>query len=70
MLFQVVSIQPPERWTCAMRNSSIWPLKGSANVHHMPGRIANLRDTGVRIAERWLPDPKLPHAYPAGGSTS
>ena len=30
MLFQVVSIQPLERWTCAMRNSSIWPLKGSA----------------------------------------
>ena len=46
MLFQVVSIQPPERWTCAMRNSSIWPLKGSANVRHMPRRIANLRDRG------------------------
>ena len=30
MLFQVVSIQPSERWTWAMRNSSIWPLKGSA----------------------------------------
>jgi hypothetical protein len=27
MLFQVVSIQPSERWTCAMRNASIWPLK-------------------------------------------
>ena len=30
MLFQVVAIQPSERWMCAMRNSSIWPLKGSA----------------------------------------
>jgi len=26
MLFQVVSIQPPERWTCEMRNSSMWRL--------------------------------------------
>jgi hypothetical protein len=30
MLFQVVSIQPSERWTREMRNSSMWPLKGSA----------------------------------------
>jgi hypothetical protein len=30
MLFQVVAIQPSERWTCEMRSSSIWPLKGSA----------------------------------------
>jgi hypothetical protein len=30
MLFQVVSIQPSERWPWEMRNSSIWPLKGSA----------------------------------------
>jgi hypothetical protein len=30
MLFQVVSIQPSERWTWAIRNSSMWPLKGSA----------------------------------------
>src|ERR671919_2308477 len=30
MLFQVVSIQPSERWICEMRNSSMWPLKGSA----------------------------------------
>ena len=30
MLFQVVAIQPSERWTWKMRNSSIWPLKGSA----------------------------------------
>ena len=30
MLFQVLSIQPSERWMCAIRNSSIWPLKGSA----------------------------------------
>jgi hypothetical protein len=28
ILFQVVSIQPSERWTGAMRNSSIRPLKG------------------------------------------
>jgi hypothetical protein len=27
-LFQVVAIQPSERWACVMRNSSIWPLKG------------------------------------------
>jgi hypothetical protein len=31
MLFQVVAIQPSERWMWAMRNSSIWPLKGSAD---------------------------------------
>jgi hypothetical protein len=30
MWFQVVSIQPSERWTWVIRNSSIWPLKGSA----------------------------------------
>ena len=30
MLFQVVSIQPSERWTWEIRNSSMWPLKGSA----------------------------------------
>jgi hypothetical protein len=30
MLFQVVAIQPSERWTCEMRNRSIWPLKASA----------------------------------------
>ena len=30
MLFPVVAIQRSERWTCAMRNSSMWPLKGSA----------------------------------------
>ena len=30
MLFQVVSIPLSERWTCAMRNSSMSPLKGSA----------------------------------------
>ena len=30
MLFQVIAIQPSERWTCEMRNSSMWPLKGSA----------------------------------------
>ena len=30
MLFQVVSIQPSERWMWGIRNSSIWPLKGSA----------------------------------------
>jgi hypothetical protein len=29
-LFQVVSIQPSERWTCAMRNASMRPLKASA----------------------------------------
>jgi hypothetical protein len=42
-LFQVVSIQPSERWTCAMRNSSIWPLKGSdmpLTCRPMPGRDA------------------------------
>jgi hypothetical protein len=26
-LFQVVSIQRSERWTCEMRNSSMWPFK-------------------------------------------
>jgi hypothetical protein len=30
MLFQVVTIQPSKHWTWEMRNSSIWPLKGSA----------------------------------------
>jgi hypothetical protein len=30
MLFLVVAIQPSERWTCATRNSSMWPLNGSA----------------------------------------
>jgi len=29
-LFQVVALQPSERWTRAMRNSSIGPLQGSA----------------------------------------
>ena len=29
-MFQVVSIQPSERWTCAIRNAPMWPLKGSA----------------------------------------
>jgi hypothetical protein len=36
MLFQTVSIQPPERWMYEMRNSSIWRLKGSAMPAHMP----------------------------------
>jgi hypothetical protein len=27
-LFQVVSIQPSERWVWVILNSSIWPLKG------------------------------------------
>jgi hypothetical protein len=27
---QVVVIEPSKRWTCAIRNSSVWPLKGSA----------------------------------------
>jgi hypothetical protein len=36
MLFRVVSIQPSERWTWAMRNSSIWPLKGIGDAAHMP----------------------------------
>jgi hypothetical protein len=30
--WSVVSIQPSDRWTCEMRNSSIWPLKGSATA--------------------------------------
>jgi hypothetical protein len=30
MLFQVVSIQLSERWRREIRNSSMWPLKGSA----------------------------------------
>jgi hypothetical protein len=30
MLFQVVGSQPSERWTGEMRNSLMWPLKGSA----------------------------------------
>ena len=38
MLFQVASIQPSERWACAMRNASMWPLKGSAMpVTRAPG---------------------------------
>jgi len=57
MLFEVVSIQPSERWVCEIRNSSIWPLKGSAMPLTMPSdakgswieidgqRIAHLRDT-------------------------
>jgi hypothetical protein len=57
MLLQVSSLQPSERWTCAMRNSSMWPLKGSAmplTCRPMPSaaelifdgqRIAHLRDT-------------------------
>jgi hypothetical protein len=36
MLFQLVAIQPSERWVCAMRNSSIWPLKGIGDAAHMP----------------------------------
>jgi hypothetical protein len=48
MLFQVVSIQPSERWTSAMRNSSMWPLKGSAmplTCRPMP-RAAEFRSMG------------------------
>jgi hypothetical protein len=55
MLFQVVPIQPSERWTCAMRNPSIWPLKiGDAadvpsdaervRIQVQGQRIAHLRD--------------------------
>jgi hypothetical protein len=33
---QVVSIQPSERWMCEMRNSSTWPLKGSAISGYVP----------------------------------
>ena len=36
MLFQVVWIQPLERCTCAMRNSSLRPLKGIGDASHMP----------------------------------
>jgi chromate transporter len=36
MLFQVVAIQPSERWAWEMRNSSMWPLK--AEVVH-PGWV-------------------------------
>ena len=55
MLFQVVSIQPSERWTWDMRNASMWPLKGSAISGYVPAdaegscveidrqRIAHLR---------------------------
>jgi hypothetical protein len=54
----VVAIQPSERWTCEMRNASIWPLKGSAMpltcrpiakgscVEINGQRVAHLRDTG------------------------
>ncbi|MGH6917173.1 MAG: hypothetical protein ACREJ0_05655 [Geminicoccaceae bacterium] len=57
MLFRVVSTQPSERWTCAMRNASMWPLKGLGDAAHVPvdakgsrveidGQcIAHLRDT-------------------------
>jgi hypothetical protein len=52
ILFQVVSIQPSERWTCEMRNSSIW-MGDAADVSPNPERvrvqvqrlrIAHLRD--------------------------
>ena len=48
MLFHVVSIQPSERWTSEMRNSSMWPLKGSAmplTCRPMP-RAAESRSMG------------------------
>jgi hypothetical protein len=35
MLFQVVTIQPSERWTWEMRNASTWPLKGIGEAAHM-----------------------------------
>jgi hypothetical protein len=52
MLFQVVSIQPSERWTCEMRNSSLWPLKGSATPLRVPPRAKRIRieRDGYRIA--------------------
>jgi hypothetical protein len=31
-LFQVVSIQPSERWRWEIRNSSMWPLKGGLAI--------------------------------------
>ena len=34
MLFQVVSIQPSERWTCAMRNSKA--VEGIGDAAHVP----------------------------------
>jgi hypothetical protein len=48
MLFQAVSIQPSNRGTCAMRNSSIWPSNGSAmpiTCRPMP-RAAEFRSMG------------------------
>jgi hypothetical protein len=36
MLFQVVAIQPSERWTWEMRNSSIWAVEGIGDAAHMP----------------------------------
>jgi hypothetical protein len=35
MLFQVVAIQPSQRWKCAMRNSPMWPVKVD-DAAHMP----------------------------------
>lgn len=64
-MFQVVSIQPSERWTRAMRNASIWPLKGSAmplTCRPMPRaaayidgqRVAHPRDAGAVEIEALL----------------
>ena len=62
MLFQVVAIQPSERCTCAMRNSSIWPLAAaicwspsllrSARERRRPHHLPQLRSPRVGCAGR------------------
>jgi hypothetical protein len=54
MFFQVVAIQPSERWTCAMRNASMWPMSGlgqpvgiSAAVDAVLARSARDRPTAI-----------------------
>ena len=43
LLFQVVSIQPSERWMCAIWNSSIWPLAAAIRWSPSPLRSAGDR---------------------------
>ena len=63
-LFQVVSIQPSERWVWGIRNSSIWPLKASA----MPltrARACLDPEVLVRNLDRALDHPNQVGARPA-----